>query len=66
MHKTENRRMRTCLTYGMAEPYGDYFKKLTRCLSEDLCVYKLRFGKYDICMEEERRKKASGEQRGER
>lgn len=64
MHPTEKRRKSDCLAYGVATPYGDYFRKLTKCLVDDFCVYKMQFGKHNLCIEEERRKKMNQDRGG--
>lgn len=55
--RSDEKSLRECMAMGKAKPYGDYFKKLTRCLAEDYCKHKLQFGKYNLCMEEERSKR---------
>lgn len=40
-----------------AVPYGDFDKKLTRCLNEGICKYKMDFGGAKICTDKEKEEK---------
>lgn len=46
-----------CAVFGIAVPYGDFDKKLTRCLNEGICKYKLDFGGAKICTDKEKEAK---------
>jgi len=38
-----------CLKYNKAQPYGDFDRRLTRCLEPDYCPHKFDFGGAKLC-----------------